>query len=60
MICVAWVGTGDVDVPSWKGRRRRLATAKEGRKKALDAIFGEEKSCWLLVGDGDWCLKDVV
>jgi hypothetical protein len=40
------------DVPSWKGRRGRLATAKEGRKKTLDAIFGKEKNCWLLVGDG--------
>ena len=35
----------DVDVPSWKGRRGRFATtAREERKKTLDAIFrkGEE------------------
>lgn len=43
---------GDVDVPSWKGRRGRLSTAKEGRKKTPDAIFGKEKSWWLLDGDG--------
>jgi hypothetical protein len=46
------VGTDDVDVPSWKGRRGRLTTAKEERKKTLDAIFGKVKSCWLLDGDG--------
>ena len=52
----AWVSgesglMDDVDVPSWKGRRGRLATtAREERKKTLDAIFrkGEESlaSCW--------------
>jgi hypothetical protein len=41
-----------VDVPSWKGKRGRLANAKEGRKKTLDAIFGKEKSCWLPGGVG--------
>ena len=44
--------TGDVDVPSWKGRRGRLTAASEERKTTLDAIFGNEKSCSLLVGDG--------
>ena len=41
-----------MDVPSWKGRRGRLTAAKEERKKMLDAIFGKEKSCWLLDGGG--------
>ena len=38
MIDVVWVRT---NVPSWKGRKGRLAAAKEGRKKMLDAIFSE-------------------
>jgi hypothetical protein len=40
VVCMGRVGIDDVDVPSWKGRRGRLSTAKEGRKKTLDAIFG--------------------
>jgi hypothetical protein len=42
-----WVKAYDVDIPSWKGRRGRLATAKECRRKTLDAISaGRER---------DWC-----
>jgi hypothetical protein len=54
-----------VDVPSWKGTKGRLTAAKEGRKKALDAIFVKEER-WLLDGDGGvvwcgvvYCCKDV-
>src|SRR5712692_4440960 len=41
---------GNVDIPSWKGRRGRLATAKECRRKTLDAVsVGRER---ILVGGG--------
>ncbi len=47
----AWVEADDVDVPSWKGRRGRLATAKECRRKTLDAIsVGRERFLLVMAG----------
>jgi len=42
---------GNVDIPSWKGRRGRLATAKECRRKTLDAIsVGRERFLLVMAG----------
>ena len=47
------MGRGDdvEDVPSWKGRRGRLAAAREWRRKTFEDIsVGRARSVWF-VGD---------
>jgi hypothetical protein len=44
------------DVPSWKGRRGRLAAAREWRRTMLEAIAVERARFWLVV----WLRFEVV
>jgi hypothetical protein len=49
----AWVTVEDVeDVPSWKGRKGRLAAAREWRRKTLEAISVGKPEAFLDCGKG--------
>ncbi len=56
-----WVEADDMDVPSWKGRRGRLATAKECRRKTLDAIsVGRERVLLVMAGVSFFFLESAI